>query len=89
MTTISLKLPEGLASRLEAEARKRQTSKSQLLRDALMEKLLQRKENFTSCADLAGDLAGFFHGPRDLSTNKKYLDEAVLREFCRERKRHR
>jgi hypothetical protein len=31
-----------------------------------------------SCLDLMGDLVGHFEGPPDLSTNKRYLREAIL-----------
>jgi hypothetical protein len=34
-----------------------------------------------TCADLAGDLVGSFRGgPRDLSTNKRHLEEAIVAE---------
>ena len=42
-----------------------------------------------TCADLAGDLIGSMHGPRDLSTNQQYLREAVAKDYARGRKRTR
>ena len=39
MTTISLKLPEGLLARLERESRARRTSKSSLVRECLEQHL--------------------------------------------------
>ena len=39
MTTISLKLPEGLAARLEKESRARRTTKSSLVRECLEKQL--------------------------------------------------
>lgn len=35
-----------------------------------------------SCADLAGDLIGSVRGgPRDASTNKRYVEEAILADY--------
>lgn len=74
MTTISLKVPETLAIRLEDTARRRGVSKSVLIRSAL-EVYLQtnRAEEPGSALSQAGDLAGSLSGPQDLSTNKNYL----------------
>jgi predicted DNA-binding protein len=82
MTTISLKLPDTLESRLTVEAKRRRTSKSAIIREAVEQALAQQKR-FVSCADLAGDLIGSQPGPRDASTNQEYL-----RDLGRER-RHR
>ena len=59
MTTISLKVPETLDSRLAEEAQRRRTSKSAVVRECV-EKVLfaPRRDRATSCLDLAGDLAG-------------------------------
>jgi len=73
METISLKLPPALQSLLEAEARRRQTTKSKLVRDCLEHMLRPGQGAVLSCHDLAQDLAGSLRGPRDLATNKKYL----------------
>lgn len=73
METISLKLPPALQSLLKAEARRRQTTKSELVRDCLAQMLRPGRGAIVSCHDLAQDLAGSLHGPRDLATNKKYL----------------
>jgi Arc/MetJ-type ribon-helix-helix transcriptional regulator len=74
MTTISLKLPDTLESRLTIEAKRRRTSKSAIIREAV-EQALAKKKGFVSCADLAGDLIGSQPGPRDASTNKEYLKD--------------
>ena len=74
MTTISLKVPETLAMRLEDTARQRGVSKSLLIRSAL-EVYLQADdvEEPGSALSQAADLAGALSGPEDLSTNKDYL----------------
>ena len=82
MTTISLKLPDSLEARLTAEAKRRRTTKSAIVREAV-EQAFAKKKNFVSCADFVRDLIGSQPGPRDASTNKKYLED-----FCSER-RHR
>ena len=74
MTTISLKLPDTLKSRLTMEAKRRRTSQSAIVREAV-EQALTKKKGFVSCADLAGDLIGSQPGPRDASTNKEYLKD--------------
>ena len=74
MTTISLKVPETLAMRLEDTARQRGVSKSLLIRSAL-EVYLQADdvEEPGSALSQAADLAGALSGPEDLSTNEDYL----------------
>jgi hypothetical protein len=76
MTTISLKVPDTLDSRLAEEAQRRRTSKSALIRE-YVEKMLHspRKGENASCLDLAGDLVGCLSGPRDIATNPKYLED--------------
>ena len=74
MNTISLKVPEILAIRLEDTARQRGMSKSALIRKAL-EAYLQtgRPEHPESALSRAADLAGVLCGPEDLSVNQTYL----------------
>ncbi len=84
MTTISLKLPDTVDARLEAEAKRRRTTKSALIRNAV-EQAFAKKKDFISCADLAGDLVGSLRGPRDASTNKKYLEDFGLERRHRSR----
>ena len=76
MTTISLKVPEALDLRLAQEAKRRQISKSAVIREC-METVLQASadKRVASCLDLAGDLAGCLSGPADIATNPAYLDD--------------
>jgi hypothetical protein len=91
MHTISLKLPPQLEHLVEAEARRRQISKSAVIRACVEEVLLKRpgSKRQLTCADLMGDLIGSLNGPPDLSINKRYLEEAILEDFQRGRKHHR
>ncbi len=76
MTTISLKLPEALVARLEAEARNRQKSKSAIIREYLEQGLngAQRGKR-PSFYELGQDLCGTGHsGASDLATNPKPLE---------------
>jgi predicted DNA-binding protein len=76
MDTISLKLPDHLLERLEAESKARGTTKSSLVRECLEKSLDDRAaKDGGSCYDLARDLAGSIKGlPRDLATNPKYME---------------
>ena len=76
VTTISLKLPDHLLERLEAESRARGATKSSLVRECLEQSLDARSGGGRpSCYDLAGDLAGSLKGlPRNLATDPKYLE---------------
>lgn len=79
MEVMTIKLPKRLLQRVKDEARGKRTTKSAVVRSCLEEAFSQRREG--SCLDLAADLVGILDGPRDLSTNKKYL-----RGLGRERK---
>ena len=72
MKALSLKLSDALDARLSAAARKRRTSKSALVRDAL-EAFLGTKVRPGSALELMRDLAGCAEGPGDLSYNKAHL----------------
>jgi Arc/MetJ-type ribon-helix-helix transcriptional regulator len=74
MKTISLKLPAPLANWLAKRANELGRSRSDLVRQALEEQR-QRKNSKgeKSCAELMAEFSGFFQGPRDLSTNPKYM----------------
>ena len=76
VTTISLKLPDHLLERLEAESRARGSTKSSLVRECLEKSLNAHPgDDKPSCYDLAGDLAGSLKGlPRNLATDPKYLE---------------
>jgi hypothetical protein len=89
MDTISVKLPAELRQRLAAEAKRRNVTQSTLVRESLEQVLFAdtSARGELTCADLAADLVGSVQGPRDLSTNKRYLQEAVLKNHARRRKR--
>jgi hypothetical protein len=76
--TLSLKVPKAVKIRLQAIAKARKVKPSVLLREALDQVLASQKAaDGLSCYDLCRDL--FEHlesgGPKDLSTNKKYLED--------------
>lgn len=86
MELVSFKLPPQLRKRLAEEARRRRVSVAAVIRESLQATLLERPSarGELTCADLAGDLIGSVRGgPRDASTNKRYLDEAVLADYLR------
>lgn len=70
--TITVKLPEALASWLSRRARELGRSQSELVREAI-----ERARNGTigqSCHDLVADNCGTINGPTDSSTNPKHFD---------------
>jgi predicted transcriptional regulator len=71
MRTTSLKLSPALDRRLSDVARRRGTTRSAIVREALEAFLAARRG---SIADLAGDLIGSLEGPGDLSTNPRHMD---------------
>lgn len=71
MKIASFKLPEDLDRSITELARRRHTSRSAVVRDAL-ERLVG--EPIQSAADLAGELVGCVEGPDDLSTSKAHMD---------------
>jgi predicted transcriptional regulator len=74
MNTISLKISASLQRRLSALSAEAGVSRSELLRRAL-EDYLARDDSVASgsIAALAGDLAGCFSGPADLSTSPDHM----------------
>ena len=71
MKTLTVKLPDPLASWLSRRARELGRPQSDLVREAL-----QRASEGTSgasCHDVFGDVCGVIEGPKDLSTNPKHL----------------
>ncbi len=74
MTTITLKLPDGLDAKLKAAAKRAGSTKSELTRKAI-EVFLGSPgvAKRGSCLELANDLAGCLRGPKDLSSKKKHL----------------
>lgn len=87
MTTISLKLPEQLLSRLEKESRTRRSTKSALVRECL-EKQLPDKRSLADLPKLPPGESVYDHalpilkrawarrgrGVRDLATNPKHME---------------
>jgi Arc/MetJ-type ribon-helix-helix transcriptional regulator len=72
--TITCKLPEKLDAEVAAAAREEGASKSEFVRKALEEKVGQRRRGKAPRVfDLVGHLSGSVKGPRDLSTNPKYM----------------
>jgi hypothetical protein len=71
MKTLTMKLPPGLLSWLEREARRANQPKSALVRQILEQHQQQQQR---SALDMAADLCGCVEsGLRDLSRNKKHL----------------
>jgi predicted transcriptional regulator len=73
--TRSLKLPRELDQDLNAWAKRRNVSRSTVVREALAEYLVQhRAASGHSVLEQARDLAGCAEGPPDLSTSPKHLE---------------
>lgn len=75
MTTITCKLPEKLASQLDSLARAERRSKSALIREALEQRVLEKRPRGPVRAyDLVRHLCGTVRGgPSDLATNPKHM----------------
>jgi hypothetical protein len=71
MPTVTVKMPEALHSRLKAEAARRRTTKSAILREAFAAR--QSSAPAGSFYERAKHLIGAASGPGDLSTNPKYM----------------
>jgi hypothetical protein len=70
MKSVTIRLPDSLAADIEAEARRRKVSKTDIMR----ERLSRNMENATvpSSLEAIADLIGSIDGlPADLSRNKK------------------
>ncbi len=74
MDTLTLKIPSVIKEKLKAYSRRKGLSKSEIVRNALVE-YLEKDElsNKGTFYDLAQDLAGSVKEASDLSTNKKHL----------------
>lgn len=73
METLTIRLPDELASRLRHTATEKAMSRSDCVRQALQNYLAESERVSPSALDLLGDLVGIGEGPGDLSTNKRYL----------------
>ena len=75
MKTISIKVPQALAARIEEAAEATGRSKSDLLRDAIEQYLLRGAlSTARSISSEATDLSGCLEGPDDLSFNPRHLE---------------
>ena len=70
--TITVKLPEPLASWLSRRARELGRSQSELVREALDR--ARNGEGGQAVHDLVADNCGTIDGPTDLSTNPRHFD---------------
>ena len=71
MKTLTMKLPDGLLTWLENEAKRANRPKSAVVRDILHR---HQQNQARTALDMAADLCGCVQsGRRDLSRNKKYL----------------
>ena len=85
MNVLTVKLPDELHATLTSEARRRNVTRSSLVRE-IIENALVRDPDAASptCADLAGDIVGAVRSGRsDLATNRRLLDEAVVQDAQR------
>ncbi len=74
MRTITVKLPAGLAARLESRVRRRGVALSTVVRRALEKHLDEEGQALPgSCLELAADLAGSLNGSADLASNPRRL----------------
>ncbi len=68
---MTLKLPRHLSAKVASLARKRRTTRSAIVRDAIA---AYGESSDLSFADLTAEYCGIWRGgPRDLSTNPKHL----------------
>jgi hypothetical protein len=72
MPTVSVKMPKELHARLEAEATRRGTTKSAVLREAFAQR--QTVVPKGSLYERAKHLIGSVDGPGDLSTRSKIME---------------
>ena len=73
MTTITCKIPDKISAHLEAIARQRRVSKSQIVREALTATFRKGKSQL-SAFDLMKDVCGIVKGgPRDYASHRRHL----------------
>jgi len=82
MNVLTVKLPAALHATLTSEARRRNVTRSALVREIIENALVRDTDAAApSCTELAGDLVGVVRSGRsDLATNRHLLDEAVARD---------
>ena len=79
MNVLTVKLPAELHATLTNEARRRNITRSSLVRQIIENALIHEADAASpSCLGLTGDLVGVVHSGRaDLATNPRLLGEAV------------
>lgn len=85
MDVLTVKLPPELHATLTSEARRRNVTRSSLVREIIENALIRDSDAAPpSCAGLAGDLIGAVRSGRsNLATNRRLLNEAVARDANR------
>ena len=85
MNVLTVKLPADLHATLMSEARRRNMTRSSLVREIIEDALIRDAAVASpSCAALAGDLVGAVRSGRsDLATNRRLLDEAIEQDAHR------
>ena len=78
MQTLTLKVPDDLADRLNRRARDLNRPKSEIVRQALVAQLNGEKK-FESLLDRAGDLVGKYASGRKDSSHKRHLKTLGLK----------
>jgi metal-responsive CopG/Arc/MetJ family transcriptional regulator len=73
LRTVSFKISERLDRAVNELAKRRGSSRSAIMREAL--EAFSKGGRKPSVTELAGDLVGSIRGPRDLATNPKYMDD--------------
>jgi Arc/MetJ-type ribon-helix-helix transcriptional regulator len=72
VVTLTVKLPEALAAKLDALVRRRGQSRSDIVREAI-ERAVGEGPGNESVYDLLQDLKGVGEGPTDLASNPKHM----------------
>jgi predicted transcriptional regulator len=73
MRVVSIKLPEALDKQLTELARRRNASRSAVLREALESFARDSQGSRASVTQAAGELVGSIQGPRDLGSHSKHM----------------
>lgn len=71
MRTLTVKVPEALDAAITAVARERGTTRSDVVRHALLAAVHPRE---VTMEELIGDLVGCVEGPGDLATNPAHME---------------
>jgi len=85
MNVLTVKLPADLYATLTSAARRRNVTRSSLVREIIENALIRDTDAASpSCAGLAGDLVGAVRSGRsDLATSRRLLDKAAARDAHR------